>query len=314
MITVFQTTDLEEARDVLERAYVRLRLSATGDTHRMRLAQLQVGPVELGHVGFRMSFAAEFAPSGMLAVSRHIDGKLMRWIGKDAADSRPGDLMLSALPDCTQHTDGTDYESEHARFPPELFAQIAAPAPSRTAQPVRFTGFHPLSTRAATTWNKTFDYVLETVTGLDPDAEPLVFGSAARMLAAVTLSTFPNTALDDPTIEDRHDAHPATLRRALEFIEANADRDITPLDIAVAARVTLRAVQLAFRRHLNTTPTAYLRKIRLQRAHRDLVDGDPGVTTVSSIAMRWGFASHSTFTARYRSVYGVPPSQTLNWR
>jgi hypothetical protein len=31
-------------------------------------------------------------------------------------------------------------------------------------------------------------------------------------------------------------------------------------DIAAAARVTTRAVQLAFRRHLDTTPTDYLRQ------------------------------------------------------
>jgi transcriptional regulator GlxA family with amidase domain len=118
----------------------------------------------------------------------------------------------------------------------------------------------------------------------------------------------------EPTIEDRHDAHPANLRRALTFIDENADRGITPTDIALAARVTIRAVQLAFRRHLDTTPTAYLRRVRLDRAHRQLLAADPAVTTVSSVAMRWGFASHSSFTAQYRATYGVAPSGTLRRR
>ncbi|WIM93126.1 helix-turn-helix transcriptional regulator [Actinoplanes oblitus] len=314
MIDVFQTADLDEARDMLDHAYSRVRLSAAGDEHRMRLARLAVGPIQLHHLGFRMRFTADFAAGGVIAIGRHIAGKLSRRVSTDLVDSGPGDLLLAAQPEHALRIQLEDYEGEHARFPPELFAQVAATAPSRTPQPVRFLGYRPLSARAATTWNKTFDYVLEAVVGLDHDAAPLLIGSAARMLAAVTLSTFPNTALQDPTVQDRHDAHPATLRRACDFIEANADRDIAPMDIAVAARVTLRSVQLAFRRYLNTTPTAYLRQVRLQRAHRELVDSDPGATTVSAVAMRWGFASHSTFAARYRSVYGVPPSRTLHWR
>ncbi|MET8121957.1 helix-turn-helix transcriptional regulator [Micromonospora sp. NPDC005189] len=79
-----------------------------------------------------------------------------------------------------------------------------------------------------------------------------------------------------------------------------------------AAGVSLRAVQLAFRRHLGTTPMAYLRRIRLVRAHHDLVRADPGQETVSGIASRWGFASHSRFTARYHASYGVPPRETLH--
>ncbi|BCJ39409.1 hypothetical protein GCM10010168_63430 [Actinoplanes ianthinogenes] len=314
MIRVFETSDLDEARDMLQRAYSRVRLRAGSPTHRMRLAQAEVGAVELHHVTFGMRFVAHFEPGGMIPIGRQVAGSVTQRSGRDVIDSLPGGLFVGAQPDRGLHARVDGYEGEFARFPPELFSQVAATAPSRTPQPVRFTGYHPLSVQAAVTWNKTFDYVLDAVVGLDAAAEPLVIGSAARMLAVVSLAAFPNTALHEPTIEDRHDAHPATLRRAVEFIEQNAERDITPLDIAVAARVTLRSVQLAFRRHLDTTPTAYLRQIRMERAHRELVDSDPGVTTVSAVAMRWGFASHSTFAARYRSAYGIPPSETLHWR
>jgi transcriptional regulator GlxA family with amidase domain len=67
-----------------------------------------------------------------------------------------------------------------------------------------------------------------------------------------------------------------------------------------------------FRRHLNTTPTAYLRQVRLARAHAGLLAATPGDgQTVTAIAERWGFPSASRFTARYREAYGVPPSRTL---
>ena len=79
-----------------------------------------------------------------------------------------------------------------------------------------------------------------------------------------------------------------------------------------AAHVTVRAVQLAFRRHLDTTPMAYLRRVRLERSYRQLQAAHPDDgTTVTAVAARWGFASPSQFAGRYRRTYGQPPSHTL---
>jgi transcriptional regulator GlxA family with amidase domain len=71
-------------------------------------------------------------------------------------------------------------------------------------------------------------------------------------------------------------------------------------------------VQEAFRRHLDTTPIGYLRRVRLERAHNDLAAADPGAgSTVAEIAARWGFAHHGRFAALYQDSYGRSPSQTL---
>jgi transcriptional regulator GlxA family with amidase domain len=113
------------------------------------------------------------------------------------------------------------------------------------------------------------------------------------------------------TASDRRDARPATVQRAVSFIEANADIDITIADIARAAGVTARAVQLAFRRHLDITPAGYLRRVRLDQAHRQLQATDPDHDSVTAVAYRWGFGSPSRFATYYRRAYGVPPSQTL---
>jgi transcriptional regulator GlxA family with amidase domain len=62
---------------------------------------------------------------------------------------------------------------------------------------------------------------------------------------------------------------------------------ITLADIARVARTSARAVQRAFARSYNTTPTAYLRRVRLERVHRDLRAGDPiHGDTVAGIATR----------------------------
>ena len=106
-------------------------------------------------------------------------------------------------------------------------------------------------------------------------------------------------------------AQPRTLRRAIDFIHENAHRDIGLSDIAAAIGVTPRSVQYIFRRHLSTTPLEYLRRVRLDRAHRDLQAADPAVDTVMAIAGRWRFAHPGRFSIAYREAFGTPPSQTL---
>jgi AraC-like DNA-binding protein len=145
----------------------------------------------------------------------------------------------------------------------------------------------------------------------DALATPLVLGHVSRLLAAVTLSTFPNTAIADPTPHDRTDHQPVLLRRAIEFVDANVTHDIGLADIAEAVHVTPRAVQYMFRRHLDTTPLQYLRRMRLHYAHQDLRAADPARDSVNTIAARWGFMNLDRFAVLYRQTYGQSPQTTL---
>lgn len=106
------------------------------------------------------------------------------------------------------------------------------------------------------------------------------------------------------------DGPPETLRRAICFTEEHAQQDISVADIAAAGQVTVRAVQFAFRRHLDTTPMAYLQRIRLERARAELLAAGPGAGTITALAYRWGFSSPSRFSALYRRAYGVVPSKS----
>ena len=102
------------------------------------------------------------------------------------------------------------------------------------------------------------------------------------------------------------------MRRASERIEAHAHQVMTLTGIADAAGLGVRGLQAAFLRHQDTTPTAYARRVRMARAHRDLVDADPGGPEgVPTIAARWGFADHGRFAAAYRGTYGRLPEETL---
>ena len=106
------------------------------------------------------------------------------------------------------------------------------------------------------------------------------------------------------------DLAPRIVRRAEEFMLAHPDQPLAIEDVAAAAGVGARALQLAFRRFRDMTPMEFLRRARLERAHADLQAARPG-TTVTEIATRWGFAHFGRFAQSYRACYGQSPSQTL---
>jgi AraC-like DNA-binding protein len=300
MTTVFETTDVDAAHDFLCNAYGRLRLTVTGGPHMIKLSHSVLGPVQLHHNTFGMRFDVDGAPLGRLHVCRVVAGTVSHRTRPHPA----GEVFLAPPPDRPYRARVEDAEVEVAVLESGLLAQVA--------EPVRFTGNRPVSPQAAIWWNKAYDFVRDNLTTGPAADQPLLAASAARLLAAAALATFPHTGRHESTTEGRHDAHPITLRRAVTFIDENAHRDITAAEIATAAHVSIRSLQLTFRRHLDTTPVAYLRRVRLEQAHRDLLTADPATDTVGLIAARWGFLNHSRFTARYRAEYGLTPSATLH--
>jgi len=103
---------------------------------------------------------------------------------------------------------------------------------------------------------------------------------------------------------------PKLVRQAEELMLARIDHPLALIDVAEAVGVSARALQYAFRRFRNTTPMAFLRQARLERAHRDLQNARPG-DTVTDIATRWGFTHFGRFAEAYRARYGSTPRQTL---
>ena len=144
------------------------------------------------------------------------------------------------------------------------------------------------------------------------ETSPIMAHEMTRLAAAALLETFPNTTMTAGYIPGPGRVPPATVRRAAAFIDDHAGQPVTMPEVAAAAGVTARALQYAFRSHYDTTPTGYLRRVRLERAHRQLQAADPATgATVGEIARRWGWASPANFAAAYRKHFGVSPSHTL---
>ena len=116
--------------------------------------------------------------------------------------------------------------------------------------------------------------------------------------------------VDDDVAETRTGVTPAYVRKAEEFIRANSERSINLADIAEAVEVSARALQLGFRTHRDTTPTAFLLDCRLDRVRAHLLAAAPD-QTVTGILYENGVTHLGRFAERYRRRFGELPSQTL---
>ncbi len=121
-----------------------------------------------------------------------------------------------------------------------------------------------------------------------------------------------------PSNHHAHLARPAetsgrrAVRRAIEFIETHLREPLTMAQLAEHVEMSARSIQQGFREDLDTTPMAYIRDRRLERARQDLTDAMPadGVC-VTDVALRWGFTHLGNFSVLYHRRYGETPSQTL---
>lgn len=104
---------------------------------------------------------------------------------------------------------------------------------------------------------------------------------------------------------------PLAVRAAIDVIEAEADQPLTVSVLAERSYVSVRTLQQAFRDHLGITPMAYLREVRLSRAHQMLLESDPARITVASVAYRWGFTNLGRFATAHSARYGESPSEAL---
>ncbi|MEV6489360.1 AraC family transcriptional regulator [Actinoplanes sp. NPDC051633] len=101
------------------------------------------------------------------------------------------------------------------------------------------------------------------------------------------------------------------VNRAIDAIRDEPQRPYTVAALAKIAGVGLGCLQQEFHRQVGVPPMAYLREVRLARAHNELVDADPDQTSVADVARRWGFARPGWFADRYRRLYGLDPAETL---
>jgi AraC-like DNA-binding protein len=178
--------------------------------------------------------------------------------------------------------------------------------------PLRFKLAMDLSTGPARSWVQTVRSLLDALRD-DPTLleQPLVTRHFENLIVCQLLHAQPHN-YSDQLITEHAGARPRTIRRVTDLINSTPERCFTASDLASIAGVSLRTLQDSFREQLGITPMAYLRQVRLSRAHEDLVSLDTSTgLSVRDIAYKWGFHHLPRFAASYRERYGCLPSDTL---
>lgn len=302
----YSTADPEQGHAFLSATYTesRMRMFGPRERYRLRHQYREAGRFAVASLDHSMGVQHDCDPLGYLLLARVLDGRLEVESNGSVVRAGAGDVFRIAPPDSA-------YTSRFDRLRVQLITVHPAALTEAAQADVQLTG-HGLTTPVlARQFGAVVDYIDRTLFGTPgATSNPLLVGAATRLLAGAVVTTFPrqtDEALPRPT-----DRNPAVIRRAVAFLEEHAHDDIGLAEIAAAAGVTPRAVQFAFRRHLDTTPTAYLRKVRLHRAHDDLVAGDPTRDSVAATAERWGFGNPGRFAAAYRDAFGCSPRETLH--
>jgi AraC family ethanolamine operon transcriptional activator len=109
---------------------------------------------------------------------------------------------------------------------------------------------------------------------------------------------------------DHHSAGRRLARRAEAWLRSNLAEAPNIAALCAAMGASERRLHDAFRRHLDVSPKAYLKALRLNAARHDLLRGRPA-TRVTDVALDWGFGHFGWFSQDYRRLFGETPSQTL---
>lgn len=230
----FASSDPLEIRDFLHRVRgSRMLLNGTRDRGwRVSLTQVDAGEFSSSQMRLPADIAFRMHGRDEVVIHTILGGTVGLDHGKASHRYRLGDVYVASCPrvDFSCHTH--EVRSQTITLPQSLLTEVARATPDPPGDPWEFLPFAPVTASGARQWREAARYVDGLLSDPAAAATSLVLSSAARLLAATALTVFPNTAVTERTARDRTDAHPATLHRAVSFIEANADIDITITDIA----------------------------------------------------------------------------------
>ena len=98
-------------------------------------------------------------------------------------------------------------------------------------------------------------------------------------------------------------------RMAVDYMRDNLCQGTTVPDVASYVGLSVRALQVAFQRYYNVTPSEALRNLRLDAVKEALEHADDS-ETVTGILLDHGVSSAGHFAAHFRKRFGVTPRET----
>ena len=210
--------------------------------------------------------------------------------------SRPG-LVLAVDPDAVHHELAADEPPRYIGIfiEREFFERQLLIYPGIRPEPFAFRSFPP----GPELIPLLKDFMNEADAGL-PGRDTLLEAIGTRIAHSLIRAAFAF-----PPMPDRLGAR-LEIHRAIEYLHGHYAEKVTVAGLARIAAMSPSHFSRTFRRETGHPPLDYLIRLRLQKGRLLLRAGDDTITT---IALRCGFASHSHFSACHQRQFGISPSE-----
>jgi AraC family ethanolamine operon transcriptional activator len=147
----------------------------------------------------------------------------------------------------------------------------------------------------------------ESLLAIGTEAEHSVAEEIVRLFASGLSGVTTNERMG----EEPHGCLPKLVRQAEGWLEAEPHRVPRIQELSRNLNVSPRQLYRSFHAEVGISPAKYLQRYRLTRARFELLAADPAETTVTSVALFWGFWELGRFAVEFRKLFGESPSKTL---
>lgn len=312
---VAATTTADDATAALSEVFLPVQVESADRSPavRMHLNALRVGRITFGYMRFREAVRIRTAEP----VEYHLDIPVQaRMTARTAGGPALHGSEQTAgvfMPGRPVDLDCSDWFAQVAVMIPQqdLQTELELLLDAPVSDPIEFDSAFALDTAGGRAVTQALRLVEEASGRSDgPLAHPLAVRALEQVFLHSLLLGQPHdhsAALAVP----RGGSGARSVSRAVELLRDDLARPWTVGELAAAACTSVRSLQEGFRRTLDTTPMAYLRRLRLEQVREDLLTAAPDGVTVTEVATRWGFLHVSRFAGAYGERFGELPSETL---
>lgn len=310
--SVFASQDIFEVREHIARTYCphNLHIEQRGGTLDAWLNHRRFGKLDIGVMAYGRNVSIEgIEDKDMLLLMQPLRGSAeIGTVGQSAAIS-PHLASVVDTADLRRMRWSADCTQRVVQISNRVLEDYATMLIGRPlTRKLRFAETMPIEASLASCWNYAALLSME-VAGRRNDEGSTLIDNLETLFILKLLESHPNSYSEQLQPQPCRIA-PHHVRKVERFIVDHADQPVTMEQLVEVGGVSARALFDGFRRFRGTSPMAYLKTVRLERARHDLQNAGPA-DTVTGIACRWGFYQFGRFAAEYRRIYGELPSQTL---
>ena len=312
---LFDTADLDEARDVCGRVFNphQLQLVGPGQTLRSRMDHLPAGPLSLNRLTWGARVRVDPDRLGNYGlISLPVRGTARFHVGSEQVDVSPRQACVIDAAQRFHFEADAQFDQIVVRFEHHALRQAWQALVGEP--PAGEPALRPALPLAGDAW-RALEPVLHTLAACTRGAyAPAVLPHVQQRVQEMLLTTLllqAAPALAPLPAAAPPDAAAALVRCAQAWLLAHLAEPLTLGMAARASGVAARTLQAAFQRRCGIGPMQWLREQRLAAVHRSLRHASGPATRVTDTALAHGFTHLGEFSRAYRQRFGETPARTL---